>query len=334
MQNLKGRSFLKILDFEVGELQQLLHLSHNVKKQKKGFIKNKVLDGKTFALLFQKDSTRTRCAFEVAIKDLGGDTVFIGPSGSQFGKKESVEDTAKVLGRMFDGIAFRGFLQSDVEKLSACSNVPVWNGLTDQWHPTQMIADFMTMEENFNFNLKNKKLVFVGNGKSNVARSLLVFASKFSMHFVLLCPKELQPERELWEKCLIIAKKNSSKIEITQDWKYGTNQANIIYTDVWVSMGEENWRERIKLLIPYQVNMEMLENANKDVIFLHCLPSFHDEFTLIGKQKSQEYGKEFPKVQNGEFEVTNEVFLSKYSKVFDQAENRLHSIKSIILSTI
>lgn len=333
MQNLKGRNFLKILDLSNEELKYLIKLSHNLKAQKYNGVVNMPLKGKSIALLFQKDSTRTRCAFEVGATELGMHAAYIGPSGSQFGKKESIADSARVLGRMFDGIQFRGYAHEDVENLGKYAGIPVWNGLTDDWHPTQMIADFMTMEEQLG-DLRGKKIVYSGDGRNNVANSLIVTAVKLGMHFVMLSPEELFPKKWLIDECEKIAKKTSAKIELTSDWKIATKDAHIIYTDVWVSMGESDWSGRIKLLQDYQVNMDMIRNASKDVIFLHCLPAFHDFNTSIGSEKAKEFGSLFSKVKNGEFEVTNEVFESKHSKVFDQAENRLHSIKAIMLATI
>lgn len=334
MENLRNRNFLKVIDFSPSELNYLLRLSHNLKAQKYNGVVNKPLNGKSIALLFQKDSTRTRCAFEVGAADLGMHTVYIGPSGSQFGKKESVADTAKVLGRMFDGIQFRGFSHQDVEKLAKYANVPVWNGLTDDWHPTQMIADFMTIQEYFGMNLKNKKIVYVGDGRNNMANSLMVMASKMGMHIVILAPKELMPSPDLVKECKRIAQKTQAQIELSSDWKSATKNAHVIYTDVWVSMGESDWTNRLKLLHDYQVNIEMMKNAHPEAIFLHCLPAFHDANTSIGSEKAKEYGKQYPNIKEGAFEVTDEVFLSKYSKVFEQAENRLHSIKAIMLATI
>ena len=334
MKNIKSKNFLKIIDFSTEEINYLLELSHNLKAQKYNGVVDQPLKGKSVALLFQKDSTRTRCAFEVASADLGMKTVYIGPSGSQFGKKESVEDSAKVLGRMFDGIQFRGYKQSDVEILGKHSGVPVWNGLTDEWHPTQMIADFMTIQEKFGKDLRGKKFVYVGDGRNNVANSLMVTASKLGLNYVTLSPKELMPESSLVSQCKKFAKESGGSISLESNWKIATKNADVIYTDVWVSMGEDDWTGRLKLLHDYQVNMNMLKNASKDVIFLHCLPAFHDMETQVGAEKAKEYGSKFKNVANGEFEVTDEVIRSKHSLVFDEAENRLHSIKAIILATI
>lgn len=334
MKNLKQRNFLKIMDFSTEELLFLLNLSHDLKKQKYSGILNKPLEGKSVVLLFQKDSTRTRCAFEVGATDLGMSTVYIGPSGSQFGKKESVEDSAKVFGRMFDGIQFRGYDHQDVEILGKHAGVPVWNGLTDSWHPTQMIADFMTIQEYLGRKLKGRKLVFVGDGRNNVANSLMVTASKLGLNFTLLAPKELHPASALVEVAKNFASQSGGSISLETDWQKATHLADVIYTDVWVSMGETDWTSRLKLLHNYQVNIKMLQNAQPHVLFMHCLPAFHDLETTIGKQKALDYGTTFPSVKNGEFEVTNEVFNSQHSVVFEEAENRLHSIKAIMLATI
>lgn len=334
MVNMKGKSFLKILDLSNKELEYLLYLSHSLKAQKYAGIVDKPLKGKSVVLLFQKDSTRTRSAFEVGAADLGMHTVYVGPSGSQFGKKESVEDSAKVFGKFYDGIQFRGFAQSDVEILAKSSGVPVWNGLTDEWHPTQMIADYMTMQEKFGMNLKGKKIVYVGDGRNNVANSLMVTAAKLGLNFVMLSPEKLMPAKDLVSTCKKICAETSGSVELQPDWKKATAGAHIIYTDVWVSMGESDWNGRLNLLHKYQVNMDMIKNAADDVIFMHPLPSFHDMNTDIGAEKAKEYGKKYPAVKDGEFEVTDKVFRSKYSKVFDEAENRLWSIKAIMLATI
>lgn len=334
MLNFRGKNFLKIVDFSTEEIKHLLKVSHNLKAQKYNGVVDKPLEGKSVALLFQKDSTRTRCAFEVGAADLGMHTVYIGPSGSQFGKKESVEDTAKVLGRMFDGIQFRGFKQEDVEILGKYSGVPVWNGLTDEWHPTQMIADFMTIQEHQGMDLKGKKFVYVGDGRNNVANSLMVTATKLGLDFVMLSPKKLMPDPKLVTLCKGFAKETGGSVTLETDWKKATKGANIIYTDVWVSMGETDWTGRLNLLHDYQVNMKMIKNADKDVIFMHCLPAFHGMDTTIGAEMAKKYGKKYPNVKKGEFEVTDEVIKSKHCVAFDEAENRLHSIKAIMLTTI
>ena len=334
MQNLKGRSFTKLLDFTTDEIKYMLRLSHNLKAQKYNGVVDKPLDGKSVILLFQKDSTRTRSAFEVGAADLGMHTVYFGPSGSQFGKKESVEDSAKVLGRMFDGIQFRGYKQEDVELLAEKSGVPVWNGLTDDWHPTQMIADFMTIQEELGHDLKGKKLVFVGDARNNMGNSLMITCAKLGMHYVGLSPTELAPEAKLVKLAEEIAKETGGSITIETDIAKGVKDADVIYTDVWVSMGESDWDGRLSLLHKYQVTMDMLKMAKDDVIFLHCLPAFHDMETTISKEMGQKYGQKYPNLAKGEFEVTDEVIRSKHSKVFDEAENRLHSIKAIMLATI
>ena len=334
MKSLKGRSFLKIVDFTAEEINYLIQLSRILKRQRKSGVGDKPLVGKAVVLIFQKDSTRTRCAFEVGAAELGMTTVYIGPSGSQFGKKESVEDSAKVLGRMFAGIQFRGYQQSDIEILGRYAGVPVWNGLTDEWHPTQMIADFMTMQEHFGKDLKHKKLVYVGDARNNVARSLMVTAAKLGLDYVALAPSGLMPAPDLVKKCQAFARQSGGSIKLETDWRVATKNADVIYTDVWVSMGENDWTERLALLHNYQVNMAMINNAHPNMIFMHCLPAFHGMGTIIGAKKAKEYGTKFPKVANGEFEVTDAVMRSKHAVVFDQAENRLHSIKAIMLATL
>ncbi|MCK5867577.1 MAG: ornithine carbamoyltransferase [Mycoplasmataceae bacterium] len=334
MKNLKGRSFTKILDYSTDEIHYLLKLSHNLKAQKYNGVVNKPLDGKSVILLFQKDSTRTRSAFEVGAADLGMHTVYFGPSGSQFGKKESVEDSAKVLGSMFDGIQFRGFKQSDVELLAEKAGVPVWNGLTDEWHPTQMIADFMTIQEEKGRELKGKKLVFVGDARNNMGNSLMITSAKLGMHYVALCPAELAPDQKIIDMAEKLAKETGGSVTIETNKEKAVKDADVIYTDVWVSMGETDWDGRLELLHDYQVDMEMLKMAKEDVTFLHCLPAFHDLNTDISREMGAKYGAKYPKVANGEFEVTDEVIRSSHSKVFEEAENRLHSIKAIMLATI
>ena len=278
--------------------------------------------------MFQKDSTRTRCAFEVGAMDQGAGTVYLGPSGSQFGKKESVEDTAKVLGRMFDGIEFRGYKQTDVESLATHSGVPVWNGLTDEFHPTQILADFLTIQEEKG-KLKGLKLVFCGDARNNMGNSLMVGSAKMGMHFVACAPKELWPDPKLVEQCQAIAKETGAIIELEADVMKASKDADAVYTDVWVSMGEpkEVWDQRVKLLQPYQVNMEVIKNAKPDVLFMHCLPAFHDLNTETAQQVHEQFGLT-------EMEVTDEVFRSKHSVVFEEAENRLHTIKAVMVATI
>ena len=279
-------------------------------------------------MLFEKTSTRTRCAFEVAGLDLGMGVTYLDPAASQMGKKESIEDTAKVLGRMYDGIEYRGFEQKIVEDLAKYAGVPVWNGLTTEFHPTQMLADILTIEENFGF-LKGIKLVFMGDARNNVANSLMVVSAKMGMHFVACAPKDLWPNQELIEKCQAIARATGATITMSEDPMEASRDAHAIYTDVWVSMGEpaEIWEERIKLLKPYQVSENIMHNALKNAIFLHCLPSFHDLNTTIGKEIYEKFGLK-------EMEVTDKVFLSKASKVFDEAENRLHTIKAVVYATM
>lgn len=326
--NLQGRSFLKLLDYTEEEIRYLLDLSHKLKQEKKEGIQKPYLKGKNIVLLFEKTSTRTRCAFEVAGYDLGMGVTYLDPASSQMGKKESIEDTAKVLGRMYDGIEYRGFEQEIVENLGKNAGVPVWNGLTNEFHPTQMLADLMTIEENFGY-LKGLKLVFCGDARNNVANSLMVACSKMGIDFTALSPKELRPNTNLIEECRQIALKNNCVINFTDNKDEALKNANVIYTDVWVSMGESDdiWKERINLLKPYQVNKEMLALANPNAIFLHCLPSFHDLNTTIGREIYEKFNLK-------EMEVTDEVFLSDKSKVFVEAENRMHTIKAILLATL
>ena len=326
--NVRGRSFLKLLDFTPAEIRYMLELSKEFKRLKLTNTPHRYLQGKNIVLLFEKTSTRTRCAFEVAGMDLGMGVTFLDPGSSQMGKKESIEDTAKVLGRMYDGIEYRGFDQELVEQLSRDSGVPVWNGLTDAFHPTQMLADMLTVEENFG-NCKGLKFVFMGDARNNVANSLMVVCAKLGVNFVACGPKEQMPAADLVETCKAIAAENGSTITLTDDVKEGTKGAHVIYTDIWVSMGEPDsvWAERIKLLKPYQVNKEVMANADPNAIFMHCLPSFHDLNTSIGRDINEKFG--IP-----EMEVTNEVFTSKQSKVFDEAENRMHTIKAVMYATL
>lgn len=325
--NLRGRSFLTLKDFTKEEIEYLLDLSMDLKRKKRAGIKGTLLNGKTICLIFEKNSTRTRCAFETACFDEGGNATFL--TNSQMGMKESMEDTAKVLGRYYDGIEFRGFKQETVEALAKYSGVPVWNGLTDLYHPTQVLADFMTIAENTQKALSQCKLVFVGDARNNVANSLMIGAAKLGMDFTAVAPKELHPQETLVSEMRELAQYSGSNIEITSDIVKGVKNADAIYTDVWVSMGEEDkFEERIKLLEPYRVNMEMIKATNNnDVVFLHCLPSYHDTETTIGKEVFEKYGI-------AEMEVSDEVFRSKYSKVFDEAENRMHTIKAVMVSTM
>ena len=326
--NLSKRNFLTLLDYTPEEIRYLLDLAKDFKNKKRLGISHRYLEGKNIVLLFEKTSTRTRCAFEVAGLDLGMGVTYLDPTASQMGKKESIEDTAKVLGRMYDGIEYRGFEQKIVEDLAKYAGVPVWNGLTTEFHPTQMLADILTIEENFGF-LKGIKLVFMGDARNNVANSLMVVSAKMGMHFVACAPKDLWPNQELIEKCQAIAATTGATITMSEDPMEASRDAHAIYTDVWVSMGEpaEIWEERIKLLKPYQVNENIMHNALKNAIFLHCLPSFHDLNTTIGKEIYEKFGLK-------EMEVTDKVFLSKASKVFDEAENRLHTIKAVVYATM
>lgn len=326
--NLKGRNFLKLLDYTEDEIRYLLELSKVFKEKKQNHENHEYLKGNNIVLLFEKTSTRTRCAFEVAGRDLGMGVTYLDPGSSQMGKKESIADTAKVLGRMYDGIEYRGYDQTIIEELANNAGVPVWNGLTTEFHPTQMLADLLTIEENFG-HLEGINLVFMGDARNNVANSLLVSSAKMGLNFTVVAPKELWPDEKLVEECKEIAKNHDSKINMTEDPIEGTKNANVIYTDVWVSMGEpdEIWEKRINLLKPYQVNKQIIENASEDVIFLHCLPSFHDLNTTIGKDIYEKFGLK-------EMEVTDEVFSSEKSKVFDEAENRMHTIKAVIYATM
>ena len=326
--NLKKRDFLKLLDYTPEEIRYLLDLAHDFKKKKQEGIPHEYLKGKNIALLFEKTSTRTRCAFEVAGYDLGMNVTFLDPVSSQMGKKESIEDTARVLCRMYDGIEYRGFSQTIVEELANASTVPVWNGLTNEFHPTQMLADLMTIEEHFK-RLKGLNFVFMGDGRNNVANSLMVACSKMGINFTCCSPKSLWPEKELVDQCRMIARENDCYVTLTDNVKLGTLNRDVVYTDVWVSMGEpaEVWDSRIKLLRKYQVNKKVIENMNPNCIFLHCLPSFHDLNTSIGKEINEKFGLT-------EMEVTDEVFESKVSKVFDEAENRMHTIKAVIYATL
>jgi len=321
--NLKGRSFLTLKDFSHDEIDFLLKLSIKLKQDKYSGVYGKNLEGKNIALIFEKPSTRTRAAFVVACVDEGAHPEYLGKNDIQLGKKETVKDTARVLGRMFDGIEFRGFKHETVEILSQYAGVPVWNGLTDKFHPTQVLADFMTILEYRGY-LKGIKFSYIGDGRNNMANSLMIGAAKMGMDFRIVSPESLFPEKDLVDEAREIAKENNAKITITADVKEGVNGADVLYTDVWASMGEEDKiPERIKLLKPYQVNMEMVKNTNNDnVIFLHCLPSFHNTETEVAKK--------YPEI----CEVTEEVFESKYSKVFDEAENRVHTIKAVMVATL
>lgn len=325
--SLKGRSLLTLKDYTKEEIEYLLDYAKELKIKKKNKIPGDLLKGKNIVLLFEKTSTRTRCAFEVAGYDEGANVTFL--SNSQMGKKESIEDTANVLGRFYDGIEFRGFKQQTVEDLAKYSGLPVWNGLTDLYHPTQALADFLTIKENIRKPYNKINLVYTGDGRNNVANSLLIISAKLGVNFTVIAPPQLMPQQALLEEMQQIAKTTGSTITCTSDVKEGVKNADVIYTDIWVSMGEEDKiKERIDMLLAYQVNMEMIKNThNENVIFLHCLPSFHDRETEFGEMVYQKYGI-------SEMEVTDEVFRSKYSKVFDEAENRVHTIKAVMCATL
>ena len=325
---LKGRSFLKLLDFTTEELQYLLNLAKKLKEDKKNKTEEKKLTGKNIALIFEKTSTRTRCAFEVAAYDQGANVTYIGPSTSQMNDKESIEDTAKVLGRFYDGIEYRGYGQNLVEALAEHSGVPVWNGLTTEFHPTQVLADFLTILEKKG-TLKGIKFAYLGDGKNNMASSLMIGAAKFGMDFTIAAPKEYFPDKELAEAALKLAEENGGRVSFTDDRIGGVKDADVIYTDVWVSMGEsyDVWDERINRLSYYQVNSELVKHAKEDYLFMHCLPAFHDLNTKVAKEIEKKYGIK-------EMEVTDEVFRSKNSVVFDEAENRMHTIKAVMVATL
>ena len=325
---LKGRSFLKLLDFTTEELQYLLNLAKKLKEDKKNKTEEKKLTGKNIALIFEKTSTRTRCAFEVAAYDQGANVTYIGPSTSQMNDKESIEDTAKVLGRFYDGIEYRGYGQNLVEALAEHSGVPVWNGLTTEFHPTQVLADFLTILEKKG-TLKEIKFAYLGDGKNNMASSLMIGAAKFGMDFTIVAPKEYFPDKELAETSLKMAEENGGRVSFTDDRIGGVKDADVIYTDVWVSMGEsyDVWDERINRLSYYQVNNELVKHAKPDYLFMHCLPAFHDLNTKVAQEIEKKYGIK-------EMEVADEVFRSKNSVVFDEAENRMHTIKAVMVATL
>ena len=325
---LKGKSFLKLLDFTTEELQYLLDLSKKLKADKKNGTEKKMMSGKNIALIFEKTSTRTRCAFEVGAYDQGANVTYIGPSVSQIGDKESMEDTAKVLGRFYDGIEYRGYGQELVETLAEHSGVPVWNGLTTEFHPTQILADFLTILEKKG-TLRGIKFAYLGDGKNNMASSLMIGAAKFGMDFTIVAPKEYFPDKELAETALKLAEENGGRISFTDDRIGGVKDVDVIYTDVWVSMGEsyDVWEERIDRLSYYQVNSELIKHAKDDYLFMHCLPAFHDLNTKVAKEIEKKYGIK-------EMEVTDEVFRSKNSVVFDEAENRMHTIKAVMVATL
>ena len=326
--NLRGKSYLKLLDFTPAEIRYLLDLSKDFKSMKRSGVPHKYLDGKNIVLLFEKTSTRTRCSFEVAGRDLGMGVTYLDPGSSQMGKKESIPDTARVLGRMYDGIEYRGYSQQLVEELAKYAGVPVWNGLTDQFHPTQMLADLLTIEEKLG-RLKGVNFTYMGDARNNMGNSLMVACAKMGLNFTACAPKALFPAQELVDTCRAIAAENGCTVPLTEDVKEGTAGADVIYTDIWVSMGEpdEVWAERIKLLTPYQVNAAAMRNAKDTAIFMHCLPSFHDTRTTIGAEIAQKFGI-------SEMEVTDEVFEGRQSVVFDEAENRMHTIKAVMYATL
>ncbi|MBV7276792.1 ornithine carbamoyltransferase [Clostridiaceae bacterium UIB06] len=328
--NLKNRHLLTLMDFTPKEIQYMLDLARDLKRAKYAGCEQQRLKGKNIVLLFEKDSTRTRCSFEVAALDQGAHVTYLGPSGSQMGKKESIPDTARVLGRIYDGIEYRGFAQSTVEDLAKYSGVPVWNGLTDADHPTQILADFLTITEHFDKPLNKIVFAYAGDGRNNMANALMIGAAKMGMDFRIVSPKELFPEEALVTECRKVAEETGAKITITDSVDKGAKDCDIIYTDVWVSMGEpaEVWEERIKLLTPYQVNMEMLnKTGNPKVKFMHCLPAFHDLKTIIGRDIHEKFGLD-------SMEVSDEVFESEHSIVFDEAENRMHTIKAVMVATL
>lgn len=326
--NLRGKSYLKLLDFTSAEIRYLLDLSKDFKSMKRSGVPHKYLDGKNIVLLFEKTSTRTRCSFEVAGRDLGMGVTYLDPGSSQMGKKESIPDTARVLGRMYDGIEYRGYSQQLVEELAKYSGVPVWNGLTDQFHPTQMLADLLTIEEKLG-RLKGINFTYMGDARNNMGNSLMVACAKMGLNFTACAPKALFPAQELVDTCRAIAAENGCTVTLTEDVKEGTANADVIYTDIWVSMGEPDgvWAERISLLTPYQVNAAAMKNARDTAIFMHCLPSFHDTRTTIGAEIAQKFGI-------SEMEVTDEVFEGRQSVVFDEAENRMHTIKAVMYATL
>lgn len=326
--DLKGRSFLTLKDFTAEEIEYLIDLAAELKEKKKQGVPVDTLKGRNVALIFEKTSTRTRCSFEVAAHDLGMGTTYLDPKGSQIGKKESIRDTARVLGRIYDGIEYRGFGQEIVEELAKYAGVPVWNGLTNEYHPTQMLADLLTIREHLG-RVKGVKLVYMGDARYNMGNSLMILCAKMGMHFVACAPKKYFPNDALVKECEAFAQKSGGTITLTEDVEAGTKDADVIYTDVWVSMGEpdEVWEERIRELTPYKVTAGVMENAGSEAIFLHCLPAFHDLKTKIGKEIYEKYGLT-------DMEVTDEVFESSQSKVFDEAENRMHTIKAVMVATL
>ncbi len=326
--NLKGKSFLKLLDFKPEEIEYLINLAADLKEKKKNGVAHRLFEGKNIALIFEKTSTRTRCAFEVAANDLGMGCTYLDPTGSQIGKKESIADTARVLGRMYDGIEYRGFGQEIVEELSKYAGVPVWNGLTNEFHPTQILADFLTIREHFG-ELCGKKLVYMGDARYNMGNSLMVGCAKMGMHFVACAPKKYFPDEKLVSECMKIAQQTGAILEFVENPMIATKNADVIYTDVWVSMGEPDsvWEERIRELSPYRVTKILMDNAGAQCRFMHCLPAFHNLDTKIGKEIYDKFGIDC-------MEVTDEVFEGERSIVFDEAENRMHTIKAVIAATI
>ena len=326
--DLKGRNFLTLKDFTKEEIEYFINLAADYKEKKKQGVAVDTLKGKNVALIFEKTSTRTRCSFEVAAHDLGMGTTYLDPKGSQIGKKESIRDTARVLGRIYDGIEYRGFGQEIVEELAKYAGVPVWNGLTNEYHPTQMLADLLTIREHLG-RVEGVKLVYMGDARYNMGNSLMILCAKMGMNFVACAPKKYFPNEALVKECEAFANESGATITLTEDVKEGTKGADVIYTDVWVSMGEpdEVWEERIKELSPYKVTKEVMENAGSQAIFLHCLPAFHDLETTIGKEMGERFGIK-------DMEVTDEVFESEQSVVFDEAENRMHTIKAVMAATL
>ncbi len=326
--NLKGKDFLKLLDFSQEEIEYLLETAASLKEKKKKGIVHKYCEGKNVALIFEKTSTRTRCSFEVAAHDLGMGSTYLDPSGSQNGKKESIADTARVLSGMFDGIEYRGFGQEIVEELAKYASVPVWNGLTDEFHPTQILADFLTIRERFG-TLKGINFVYMGDARFNMGNSLMIGCAKMGINFTVCAPKEYFPNKALVEECEALAKESGATLKFTESTDEAAKNADVIYTDVWVSMGEpvEVWEERIKALSPYQVNKELMNKAKPTAIFMHCLPAYHDRKTKVGKEMGEKFGREA-------MEVTDEVFESEQSVVFSEAENRMHTIKAVMAATL
>ncbi|PRR84667.1 ornithine carbamoyltransferase [Clostridium luticellarii] len=330
MADLKGRSFLTLKDFSQQEIKYLLELSKKLKEEKYSGSEKKRLQGKNIALIFEKDSLRTRCSFQVGAYDQGATVTYIGPTGSHMGKKESVKDTARVMGRMFDAVEYRGFSQKNMEIFAEYSKVPLWNGLSDEDHPTQVLADFLTVEEHIDKPLKDVNFIYIGDGRNNMANALMIGASKMGMNFKIIAPRELFPEDQLVKECKEISEQNGGHITISDDVYSSVKGADVLYTDVWLSMGEEKglWKNRIKTLMPYQINEKLIEACgNKDVKFMHCLPAFHNRETDTGEDIYQKFGYEA-------LEVTEEVFEGKHSIVFDEAENRLHTIKAVMVATL